>query len=211
MAAFWPAAIDPTTWRHCGPTASRPWTWSSSTCIPLPRAAAKPDIEFDHLVEEIDIGGPSLLRAAAKNFRDVLVVVDPADYDSVLAALDAAGGPTLAVRFDLARRAIAHTAAYDQTIASTLLEFSVQDAGRFVRDGEGRRAAAGSVGAGPHEESAICGTARIRISPARGIARTPAGLAAPSCIRARNCRSRICSIWTRPRASRWSSTSRPRW
>ncbi len=102
---------------------------------PFAKAAARADIALDHLVEEIDIGGPSLLRAAAKNFRDVLVVVDPADYDEVLAAIDAAGGPTLAVRFDLARRAIAHTAAYDQTIASTLLEFHVGDGpGAFVRD-----------------------------------------------------------------------------
>jgi phosphoribosylaminoimidazolecarboxamide formyltransferase/IMP cyclohydrolase len=102
---------------------------------PFAAAAARADIAFDHLVEEIDIGGPSLLRAAAKNFRDVLVVVDPADYADVLAALDSAAGPTLAVRFDLARRAIAHTAAYDQTIASTLFEFRVSDdGGECVRD-----------------------------------------------------------------------------
>src|SRR6478736_3159657 len=48
---------------------------------PFAKAAAKPGLPFDHLIEEIDIGGPSLVRAAAKNFRDVLVVVDPADYE----------------------------------------------------------------------------------------------------------------------------------
>jgi phosphoribosylaminoimidazolecarboxamide formyltransferase/IMP cyclohydrolase len=96
---------------------------------PFATAAARADIAFDALVEEIDIGGPSLLRAAAKNFRDVLVVVDPADYDPVLAALADPQGPSLAFRFDLCRRAFAHTAAYDQTIASTLDGFSVTDTG----------------------------------------------------------------------------------
>jgi phosphoribosylaminoimidazolecarboxamide formyltransferase/IMP cyclohydrolase len=101
---------------------------------PFAKAAARRDIAFDALVEEIDIGGPSLVRAAAKNFRDVLVVVDPHDYDEVLAALDRKTGPSLALRFDLARRAIAHTAAYDTTIASTLTEFRVDEAHAFHRD-----------------------------------------------------------------------------
>src|SRR5213076_1567384 len=55
---------------------------------PFVRAAANPETAFDALVEEIDIGGPSLVRAAAKNFRAVLVVVEPADYPLLLAALD---------------------------------------------------------------------------------------------------------------------------
>src|SRR5215218_516532 len=55
---------------------------------PFARAAANPDTPFDALVEEIDIGGPSMVRAAAKNFRDVLVVVSPHDYARVLEALD---------------------------------------------------------------------------------------------------------------------------
>jgi phosphoribosylaminoimidazolecarboxamide formyltransferase/IMP cyclohydrolase len=105
---------------------------------PFAKAAARADIPFDHLIEEIDIGGPSLVRAAAKNFRDVLVVVEPADYDAVLAAITSESGPTAALRFDLARRAIAHTAAYDQTIASTLMEFHSGDQdGAFVRDARG--------------------------------------------------------------------------
>jgi len=85
---------------------------------PFVKAAANPVTPFDALVEEIDIGGPSLVRAAAKNFRGVLVVVDPADYPRLLAALDE--GPSLALRFDLMRKAIAHTAAYDTAIAATL-------------------------------------------------------------------------------------------
>ena len=86
---------------------------------PFARTAANPDATFDELIENIDIGGPSMVRAAAKNFRDVVIVVDPADYSAVLTALDD-GGPSAAARFDLARRAIAHTAAYDTTIAEVL-------------------------------------------------------------------------------------------
>ena len=77
---------------------------------PFAKAAQNPDTPFDALVEEIDIGGPSLLRAAAKNFRDVLVVVDPADYPRVLEELARDGGPSLEFRFELMRKAFAHTA-----------------------------------------------------------------------------------------------------
>src|SRR3954464_8603890 len=97
---------------------------------PFVKAAANPDTPFDALIEEIDIGGPSLVRAAAKNFRGVLVVVEPSDYAALLAAIDA--GPTLAFRFELMRKAIAHTAAYDSAIAATLMTVS-EDGGRFTR------------------------------------------------------------------------------
>ncbi|MGE0361346.1 MAG: bifunctional phosphoribosylaminoimidazolecarboxamide formyltransferase/IMP cyclohydrolase [Vicinamibacterales bacterium] len=86
---------------------------------PFARTAADPAASFDHLVENIDIGGPGMVRAAAKNFQDVFVVVDPADYPAVLAALDQPAGDA-AFRFELARRAFAHTAAYDTTIAQVL-------------------------------------------------------------------------------------------
>src|SRR6187402_2935387 len=94
---------------------------------PFAQAAARTDIAVDDLIEEIDIGGPSLVRAAAKNFRDVLVVVEPEDYERVISALGAPGGPPLSLRFDLARRAIAHTAAYDRVIATTLGQINVDD------------------------------------------------------------------------------------
>ncbi len=92
---------------------------------PFVETAAKPGIRFDDLIEQIDIGGPSLVRAASKNFRDVLIVVSPKDYDSVIAELDKPGGPTPAFRFELARRAFEHTGAYDTAIASTLGEVKV--------------------------------------------------------------------------------------
>ena len=103
---------------------------------PFVKTAARSDVGFDDLIEQIDIGGPSLVRAAAKNFRDVLVVVDPADYPAVLEAIAAPGGPTAAFRFDLARKAFAHTAAYDAAIASTLGTVRTDDAD-FVRPAPG--------------------------------------------------------------------------
>src|SRR5512138_3924915 len=76
---------------------------------PFERAAADASTAFDDLVEEIDIGGPSLVRAAAKNFRDVLVVVSPGDYGLVLDELRRPGGPSPESRLLLARRAFSHT------------------------------------------------------------------------------------------------------
>ena len=102
---------------------------------PFAQVAARPDVPFDDLVEEIDIGGPSMVRAAAKNFHHVLVVVEPEDYRRVLDALKSPDGPTPTLRFDLMRRAFAHTARYDQVIATTLESVRVdQDRNGFVRD-----------------------------------------------------------------------------
>ncbi len=103
---------------------------------PFEQTAARPEVTFDELIEQIDIGGPSLVRAAAKNFRDVLVVVDPGDYGEVLRALDATGGVSAALRFDLARKAFAHTAAYDSAIAATLGAVET-DGGAFRRPAPG--------------------------------------------------------------------------
>ncbi len=101
---------------------------------PFARVAADPDARFEALVEEIDIGGPTLVRAAAKNFRDVVVVVDPGDYAETLEALQRPGGPDLGYRLSLARKAFVHTSSYDDTIASTLSGVAVED-GRFSRSG----------------------------------------------------------------------------
>jgi phosphoribosylaminoimidazolecarboxamide formyltransferase / IMP cyclohydrolase len=97
---------------------------------PFVDAAADPDTAFHDLIEQIDIGGPALVRAAAKNFTDVLIVVDPADYGRLLAAIDAT--PTLQFRFDLMRKAIAHTAAYDSAIADALAQVRLEGS-RFER------------------------------------------------------------------------------
>jgi len=108
---------------------------------PFVKAASNPDTPFEGLIEEIDIGGPSLVRAAAKNFQDVLVVVSPSDYSAVLTELDTAGGPSRAFRFELARKAFAHTGAYDTAIASTLGTITSTDEG-FTREAPGAGAPA---------------------------------------------------------------------
>ena len=100
---------------------------------PFGKAADNPDTPFDGLVEEIDIGGPSLLRAAAKNFRDVLVVVHPEDYPRVLQELARDGGPSLEFRFDLMKRAFMHTGQYDGMIAMTMTHVDVADGGMTRR------------------------------------------------------------------------------
>jgi phosphoribosylaminoimidazolecarboxamide formyltransferase/IMP cyclohydrolase len=99
---------------------------------PFFQAAAKPETPFDELVEQIDIGGPSLLRAAGKNFRDVLVVVDPGDYPKVLAELARPAGPTIEFKFRLMKKAFAHTAEFDSLISQTL-ESIHYDGSAFVR------------------------------------------------------------------------------
>jgi phosphoribosylaminoimidazolecarboxamide formyltransferase/IMP cyclohydrolase len=121
---------------------------------PFAKAAANPETPFDELVEQIDIGGPSLLRAAGKNFRDVLVVVDPADYPRVLDGLNQPGGPSLAFRFELMQKAFAHTAEFDALIAQTLKTIAC-DGGEFRR---GAAAAAAQrktlrYGENPHQKA----------------------------------------------------------
>ena len=92
---------------------------------PFRATAERTDASVDELVEQIDIGGPSLIRAAAKNFRDVLVVVQPADYARVIEELDRT--PSLAFRHELMVKAFAHTADYDAAIAREFQNVQVQD------------------------------------------------------------------------------------
>ena len=85
------------------------------------KTAAKPGVPFEELVENIDIGGPSMIRSAAKNFQDVAVVTSPADYDALAEEMANSGGElSSGTRWRLAQKAFATTAAYDSAIASTL-------------------------------------------------------------------------------------------
>ena len=86
---------------------------------PFAQATARTDCTLDDAIENIDIGGPAMLRAAAKNWDGVTVLIDPADYPAVLAELGT-GGTTRATRFRLACKVFAHTAAYDGVIANHL-------------------------------------------------------------------------------------------
>ncbi len=101
---------------------------------PFAKAAQNPETPFDELVEQIDIGGPSLLRAAGKNFRDVMVVVNPSDYPRVLEQMARPGGPSLEFKFELMQKAFAHTAQFDMLIAGTLQ--SITCAGGEFRRGD---------------------------------------------------------------------------
>jgi len=86
---------------------------------PFEQTVARPDCSLEDAIENIDIGGPTMLRAAAKNHKDVTVVVDAADYATVLAEMKAKGGATShATRFSLAIKVYEHTARYDGAIAN---------------------------------------------------------------------------------------------
>jgi len=87
---------------------------------PFQATVADPDCTLENAIENIDIGGPALLRAAAKNHAGVAVVVDPADYAGVLEEIRSSGGVADATRFALAKKVFAHTAGYDGAIANYL-------------------------------------------------------------------------------------------
>ena len=88
---------------------------------PFEATVAKPDVKFEDAIENIDIGGPTMLRSSAKNHRDVAVLVDPDDYASILKEL-AEGNGELAyeTRFSLALKVFEHTSKYDTAIAAYL-------------------------------------------------------------------------------------------
>src|SRR5215831_10533062 len=90
------------------------------------KTAAKPGVHFDELIENIDIGGPSMIRSAAKNFQDVAVVTSPSDYQAIAEEMARSGGSLSSqTKWRLAQKAFATTAAYDSAIASTLERVSV--------------------------------------------------------------------------------------
>jgi phosphoribosylaminoimidazolecarboxamide formyltransferase/IMP cyclohydrolase len=85
------------------------------------KTAAKPGVHLEELIENIDIGGPSMIRSAAKNYQDVAVVTAPTDYDAIAEEMQKSGGElSAATKWKLAQKAFATTAAYDSAIASTL-------------------------------------------------------------------------------------------
>ncbi|MEK7307806.1 MAG: bifunctional phosphoribosylaminoimidazolecarboxamide formyltransferase/IMP cyclohydrolase, partial [Nitrospirota bacterium] len=96
---------------------------------PFEQTVSKQDTHFDDAIENIDIGGPTMLRSAAKNFKDVVVIVDPADYRKILDELSAnIREVSYDTKFYLAKKVFAHTARYDSIIAAYL--------GRYGRTAE---------------------------------------------------------------------------
>jgi phosphoribosylaminoimidazolecarboxamide formyltransferase/IMP cyclohydrolase len=95
---------------------------------PFKETIAKPDVELAEAVENIDIGGPAMIRAAAKNFKFVTIVTNPARYEEVAAQVEAQGEVGDRLRMELAQEAFAHTADYDTAIKDYLA--------RIIKQGE---------------------------------------------------------------------------
>ena len=128
---------------------------------PFEATVAKPGVALHEAIENIDIGGPSMLRSAAKNHESVTVIVDPADYAPVAEQIKAGGETTLALRRKLAAKVFARTAAYDAAIATHLAkEFAEADAGILP---SGRLSINAGIaqtlryGENPHQKAVLCG------------------------------------------------------
>jgi phosphoribosylaminoimidazolecarboxamide formyltransferase/IMP cyclohydrolase len=131
---------------------------------PFEETVARPGVGFEEAIENIDIGGPSMLRSAAKNHESVTVVCDPEDYPRVLRAMAAGGGALGDLRRALALKVFQRTAAYDGAIARYLeLEADVPDLSALSGLGEQfelrmKRAQSLRYGENPHQKAALYGT-----------------------------------------------------
>ena len=99
---------------------------------PFRQTIAREGVTMDEAIENIDIGGPSMLRSAAKNYKDVTVVCDPADYDTILAEIRGYGNTTPRLRLQLSAKAYTHTAEYDAMIATYMREKAGLDEKLFL-------------------------------------------------------------------------------
>ncbi len=133
-------------------------------------AAAGKGAPYKECIENIDIGGPAMIRAAAKNHVDVAVVVEPSDYERVLTELAQHGGTTVALRQKLAAKAYARTAAYDAAISNWFAATLKDDAPDYRAFG-GRLAEALRYGENPHQSAAFYRTpdARFGVATARQV------------------------------------------
>jgi phosphoribosylaminoimidazolecarboxamide formyltransferase/IMP cyclohydrolase len=125
---------------------------------PFEATVSKPGCTLEDAIENIDIGGPTMVRAAAKNHRDVAIVVNAADYQAILAELRANNGCTLhATRFDLAIKAYEHTAAYDGMIANYFGRLVPGGTEKFPRTFNSQFVKAQDLryGENPHQDSAF--------------------------------------------------------
>ncbi len=125
---------------------------------PFEQTVAKPGVSLHDAIENIDIGGPSMLRSAAKNHDSVTVVIDPADYAAVADAVKTAGGTSLELRRRLAAKVFARTAAYDAAIAAHLAkEFCPADAALPALAVSSPLAQPLRYGENPHQKAALYG------------------------------------------------------
>jgi phosphoribosylaminoimidazolecarboxamide formyltransferase/IMP cyclohydrolase len=140
------------------------------------KTASRPDVAFDELIENIDIGGPTLIRAAAKNFRDVAVITSPRDYSRILSELSKRDGElSPETLWYLAQQAFAVTASYDRTISRTLAGLSPLNGAReesaaalpSLLDLSVPRSAALRYGENPHQDAALYATGETGVAGAR--------------------------------------------
>jgi phosphoribosylaminoimidazolecarboxamide formyltransferase/IMP cyclohydrolase len=126
---------------------------------PFEQAISGGDLSLDEAIEQIDIGGPTMLRAAAKNFRGTGIVVDPDDYGRIISELVAhSGSLTSSTRFELAQKAFRHTAHYDAVIARHLSSESAVEALPPVLTLSERQSQALRYGENPHQLAALYGS-----------------------------------------------------
>ena len=133
---------------------------------PFVQTVAKEGVAFDEAIENIDIGGPSMIRASAKNFTDVIVLVDPADYQPVLDKLKK-GGVELAERKRLAQKAFQHVAVYDTAISQYLrqdMETFPEEMTVALKKRYGLR-----YGENPHQQAAFYAEQVIGVKQETGI------------------------------------------
>ena len=155
---------------------------------PFEQTVAKDECSLEDAIENIDIGGPTMLRSAAKNHRDVTVVVDPADYAAVLDEMRANGKHASATttNFRLATKVFAHTAQYDGAITNYLTSLARRAAARDAQRLSGDAQPGVRQGAGPALRRKPASERRVlpRSEPCR-----PARWRTTSNCRARNCRT----------------------
>jgi phosphoribosylaminoimidazolecarboxamide formyltransferase/IMP cyclohydrolase len=124
---------------------------------PFEQTVARGDADFDEIIENIDIGGPAMLRAAAKNFEWTAVVIDPQDYSAVLEAMDThAGGVPMDLRLRLAGDVFRHTAYYDAKISEYLGRHDTALPGVFTY--AGAKVMDLRYGENPHQKAALYGS-----------------------------------------------------
>lgn len=90
---------------------------------PFKETISKEGVPFEEAIENIDIGGPTMLRSAAKNHRDVVVIIDPTDYEVVLSEIESSGEVSYDTKYDLALKVFQHTAHYDAMISEYLMKY----------------------------------------------------------------------------------------
>jgi phosphoribosylaminoimidazolecarboxamide formyltransferase / IMP cyclohydrolase len=134
--------------------------------------ASKPNVTREELIENIDIGGPTMIRAAAKNFQDVLVVVSPDQYEPVASELERNGAISSATCWSFAQQAFTHTAAYDAAVSSRLAQIDSEgktslDTLPAVLSLSASRTASLRYGENPHQEAALYSFHRGGIAAAR--------------------------------------------